>query len=353
MSRVIQVQPVNSDSISNMYEEDKKRRTEEGHLNQAQNVPVSQDESYVKYYQVFRPLFLSMKLVGLHFSLEDRPGRLTGQIYCTTVTTILGLNILRFLSSFNSSDGFHPATLNKLLVLIWMIKCFFSAYVCVKAVNGEQNLLTFFKKLACLQDGKDKPLDRGKVHKFVLIYTLVGWSVIVINMALSAYAIFATELFNATFAPFPLDAPYLVVIKAIVVIIHFYANCAWALSIVLSFSIACTTKREFYFCNRMFEKLTDIKDTKLFEEGFEHCYKCHQRVCSLLKNADNMLSFHNAVLLVSFVINQCLIIYNMVSYPLILEDTIVLALNILWMVSGFVIAGATAYGGGLVNHEVS
>ena len=306
--------------------------------------------------KMFQTFLNSMKIVALHFDFHRTPTnqrtRLIEQIYCLAVTTMLGLNTCRMFSMFNSSDGFHSVTIQKCVLMLWFIYSFLNAAACFRAscVNG--CLPEFFLQLYKLHTDIS-PKEFHNSRRTVVGITYVTWVVAVINISYVAYCLFSTNILDFVLTPFDKNWHYIMVIKVFAIIAHSYSICAWIFSISLNVIICIVLKQEFSKSNKQFENLIRKGGDSSFSEKFNSYYDRHQAVHQILRHAEDTLSFMNAVLFVSNICLGCMILYNLISYPALLSNTMAFQMHLMWLLSSLFLLGVACLGGSVVNNVVS
>ena len=309
-----------------------------------------------KHSKLFRPMLYSMKIVGLHFeraeSTKNQGVRMIQQIYCLAVTTILGLNLCRMVSMFNSTDGFHPVTIQKLILITWLLNTFCDAAACFRASYVKFCLPDFFQQLNKITSINKSDVHSDTLKRTVAVFTLAAWFNVVINTLYVTYCLFFSDVLNSLLTPFSLNAPYIHVIKAVAIIIHFYSTASLMLSVFWRTLICIVLKTKFAECNQLFKNLL-TKGSDYQYGDFKSCYDRYQAVHQLLYHAEDAFSFMHGVLFVSNIGLMCLILYNLISYSAIISDPMVSGMHVAWLFGSVIVLGTACIGGTIVNKAVS
>jgi len=172
-----------SSSINNNEEEECKKKVE------YQAVP----KHKMTIAEGLHALLVSMKLFGLYFSHRgsadggDRKWS-AYRIYAFTVVMLLWINVVRMFSIFTPDDKFGIFLMSKLINVIWTLQCAVSQ-TAFYAASLSGRLAVVFRQ----------PLDDScarHARKLTALYSVAGWSIIILGSSAMAYGLFFTDGFT-------------------------------------------------------------------------------------------------------------------------------------------------------------
>lgn len=321
-------------------------------------------------FKAMRPLVVHLQIFGLFFPREyaedldeckhaerkalarKKARKLVSPwaVYSTVVLATQWINALRLFSSFNKDDSFGPLLFIKILIITWMFECALCATTCYYASLSYNCLPKYFLSWKELyQEGF--PECTQYVRRKVLIYLIVVWVAGLVNIALAVYAIYFSNIADAALAPFSPNGPYANMTKTIILVLFVYLSMTWVLMQACAFLI----------CGGLYKQLTGFSaDFRLqidkdghFKGNLDGYRSRHQKLVRHLGYADNFVNIFVASSYGTGVVKFCLILYNLLWYDQVLEDTVILFMMLYWLTQVICSMAIASVGGALVNHAVS
>ncbi len=257
-----------------------------------------------KLYTAFWPFFLSLKIVGLHFtkdyiinkkgdkgnlSLPWRQKYTLSAIYCTCVFVGMTLNTLRLIPSAVLAEGMDgiEATMH----CGWAVLCVFNTFSCYVGCLYYSNIPEFFMewKKQCSRSEKCLQISKRKA----LLCTFACWAATLSNTVFSAYLLFATDEFEQHYYPFKTKSKGQTALKLLTCVAQFYFSAAWTFPIGLTYLVCDALNNEFKVLT---DKIKDGVSSRSLEfvESIKTYRQSHVNVVSMVRQANDFLTYHLA-----------------------------------------------------------
>jgi hypothetical protein len=250
-------------------------------------------------------------------------------------------------------NSFDPAFFAKITIIAWHAVCVLGCTVMYAACNrSDNNIWKFIHKWQALCSS---PQSAKCVKKLTTKYAVIGWFLVAINSLFSFYAIWQSELYDLLLMPAQLFMPTneLFWFKIFSSFVMFYLMSAWIFPLIFSYIICCVLYYNFRFlCEEMAQDSKDNNNT-ITHQSIASYRRRHNEICRLLDTADDILHFYIGGTIGAKTVLLCVMLYNIIWYRELLVDPLVTAMNVFWLLSGFVVMCVIAIGGALVNHVVS
>ncbi len=320
------------------------------------NVPYTQ----TLMYKAMIPMFWSLRICGLGFVLDEQnttsawaakkqssQSFRADRVYSSIVQLILWLNVGRMTSSFLGGGEFGPELFWKIIAFTWMLLCALNALVMYRISHTKNLMGGFFLELQHLLSKCHPDRCLRFVHVRIIIATTLSWIIIVINVIFYGYLLFFTTMVDNTLAPATPDIKHITVVRVLCMLLMLYLSAAWVLPTAFFFSLCLVVYRTICGFN------TNFRNDNCRLRQIERYRTWHNHLSQLVDLADDMFSPQVASTLITSVVNITLILYNIIWYPGMNSDPLVLLSNSFWLSSGIVILIILAVGGGMINHVVS
>ena len=318
-------------------------------------------------FKTVKPLFLSMKLVGLYHTnkLQHRNSngskvnkqklfaRFTiSSAYSIFVIIVLSVNLLRLIWVFDSNESLENGLLFKLSFTNWYLLCLINAIACYLGAARYHNIPEFFLKW-----NEICPKMEPKCHTYArnksILTTFLCWFGVFINMGTSIYSVLFTNVLNNYLGPFTDNNSEIVfyVAKILFLIINIYCSTAWIFPSGLTYLISMLLVKEFTTFNENLKKDFNY-NYRLCAFKLEKYRQTHQAICTLTGHADDFLNIHFAAAFLVHMANFTMLLYSMMITKDLTSLPIVLFMYIVWIVATAVFLGIDLVSACLVNYVV-
>lgn len=274
----------------------------------AQELPenaVCENDEYKnsELYKLFRPIFVSMKVVGLYFTREreingrHRPEKSSiswrrkytpSMIYSVIVLTGMIVNLVRMIGSIPKA----PNKVTIVLFFAWKLLTIMNTLSCFIGCLQLHAIPEFFRewKRAC-------PTMRAECMKklklLIIIITIFCWTLTFLNSAFGVYNIFYTTVFDHYMYPVKRYDNGVMFMKIFGTVLHFYYSAAWVFPVGLSYTVSHVLIEEFKNISRRIESSTDFKDRTLLRDLEVYRWR-HTKFTAMVGHADDFLTYHLA-----------------------------------------------------------
>jgi len=193
-------------------------------------------------------------------------------------------------------------------------------------------------------------------RKIALIYTCLSWMNFMMSVAFTTYSMFFTGGYlDILIAPVKtyINVSDLFIPRIAICFFGFYMNAAWIFPHTMGFMLAKIFSRQYENLGDAFDRtLRRCDERRLSDSDVETFRQRHQDISMNLKQADDLLRFHNAG---AFCCQLCIVI--LLLYVLIFlrsraADPVVLMMHVFWLLGASSGLTLTTAGGIMVNHYV-
>ena len=306
-------------------------------------------------YEAMKPLFNSLKFCGLHHYKAFRGGSskfIFSRIYASFLLVILWLNVIRTATMFNKNDTFGPELFSKIILVSWVTLCTTNFTCCFYSCESINCLAKFFLQWKSLHLEDNNTCCKKYLKPRGVIYTIVCWILVLLTVIFNNYLIFATPMYTDIITPFEADGKYNMLWKVFIVsAIQTWLACSWILPMGLFYMICIIIYYEFKALNMIFR--TQFNKDGQFVGCLGDIRMRHQAITRMLAYADNFLKILVAAALMADIILLCLMIYNIMYYPSMLDEPVILFVLLFWILTCIVSMLILSVGPAYVNQEVS
>jgi len=305
-----------------------------------------------------RPLLTSMRLFGLYFvrqsegSSNEKSCKCNPwMIYGILIVSILWLNVARMFSIFTKDDKFDMILLHKIISVIWMIQCAISQ-TSIYASCHSGTLHKVFMRM--------KLTDKCAYYlrRIAIVYAISAWSVIAIASAFFTYGLFFSGGFtDIMLAPIVTHATVsynlLIIPRIGQYILTFYLLAAHTFPQAMTHLLATLFSYQFANVSKELDRCLESQDGQVGHADIEMIRKQHQEISMSVSHIDHCLMFSNASAFCCQLCGFIILLYMIIFYHSIMNDPVVIATNVFWMVlmtAGLVF---TTAGGIRINQYVS
>lgn len=340
-------------------------------LSTLQETNIYPDYTSTSLFKVLYPFFMSMKLLGLFhnkkYHLEEimceggsykskpiqcRSQLYPSQVYSFLISVLVVGNALRCLNALSMGLAIGPESFGRVMLIVWYLLCACNTIICFKASHQHCHLPSFFLLWDRIYNHDGNSYSLVISRKMTYIYTSVCWGVVVVNMVGSACVLYLTNTMETLLTPFTNDDPNINIVIAVYLFPHVYASAAWIFPMGFYFIICKILYDEFKRFNTGLSKMLHANTTK-FPCEFEDMRQRHQQLCHLVSNADDMFSVYNAICIVLCVFDICLVMYNIIWYEQVRNNTLITVSCVFWMSCGAVNLALICVGAAFVNEQVN
>ena len=344
------------------------------------DIQVNTDDVFTHYYDnsllyhAMRPLIWSLWITGMYFEREPsdedwadmeeehRPVDQTRKsrrkrhpaymIYSVIVLVILWLNLMRTCSGLAMEETLGPVLFIRVLLIAWSGLCTLNyTTMFLGCLNTSSGLTGFFIRWRRFQNSEYGQLDLKYARKNILLYTTACWSCTVIQLGVFGYGLYFLHPVHVTMTPLPENYPGLDVYRALYLVVHFYLSAAWTFPIAMEFFLSVLLSKEYKRCNRALS--TAIDKHGQMTSCLETYRVWHHHLCALTQNVDSIVGLQTGGMLVTCMVEVCVILYNLIWYKELASDSVLLSCFVFWLFTATGKLGLIAIGGVIVNEAVS
>ena len=237
----------------------------------------------------------------------------------------------------------------KFIVLLWMIFCTISqsTYYAVSYSGRLDHMLDRMKL------GDESAIY---IRKVAVIYTVVSWAYLLVNVAFTLYSIFFSGGYmDILLAPitthFNLSNP--LIPRFVACLFSIYLQVAWIFPHAMSFMLATIFAHQYKALSRSLDKmLADSDDRQLSDSDIETLRQRHAEISMSVNETDDFLMFHNAGTFCCQLVNNILLLYDFIFFRAT-NDPLIIIMRVSWMVGALCGLTVTTAGGIMINHYVS
>ena len=322
-------------------------------------------DKYVDYtqtplYRAFSPLMISLKLLGMHHTrTKSDDGKLCAaptisQVYSWFITIIAWAFTVRIAATLRLANGSGASLLMTLSMMTWSALCALNATCFLNASHNSENMKEYFLGFVKLKKYGGSFVCPIKTRKYVLIGSVTAWLVVFINITVLGYLINTTQMFDvlASDPLQPTDTTKYPVLKIIYTLLNFFLIALWVFPSAMQLSACLIIYQELkHFCISFSSKITD--DGEFTGQSLEPERKRFLQIVNIIESADNCLSLHQSSAFACNVINICLILYIIISYPAFISDPSAKGVAAFWLFYSVADISVIITSGVLINSEVS
>ena len=276
------------------------------------------------------------------------------QIYCGLITACHWINSIRLFSSINPTAGFGHQLFQNLIAISWTVQCSISATALFIGWHKKDALPRYFTLWSELHPEQEeaKRICLMRLRRTVVILSVVAVSVGFTNLGFGLYSVNETELFDMFVAPFSPDGNTGLIMKIVYVVVwQPFVSAAWVLSIIFAYIICVGCYTAFQKFN--YEFRSEISSDGIFTGDLESYRKRHQKLCSLIRHADEYFCLHSAGIYTMNGLNMLLIVYNLFSHSTLWQNPLAFFMHCFWLTTGIISMAVICAGGAMVNGEVT
>ena len=280
------------------------------------------DYTQCKCYIALRPLFIYLKCFGLFYERNERKGGTKQnaafllRAYCAMTTVLHFLNTARCFTFFEKTEKFGHVLFMKIVITIYMFTA--SSYAALH-FHKAKAIWKFFETWEWLRQrypGMEnteylKSLKRVRIILIALCFLIVIYNLVVIVPAPISATKKLVYFYFTPLQPDTLDLPTATMIfKSTNIIANYYLSAATCGMLLLFICICYILWKEFSLFNNLVE--TSISEDGLMTSDVEPLRIKHNRLCNLVRAADEVFSIYIGFTYVFPTLTLCLTGYNMI-----------------------------------------
>ncbi len=300
-------------------------------------------------YKAILPMLWSLQIWGQGFFMDQgrcSPRSVIGRVYSSLVLVILWLNVGRMALIFAEGEVSGFLLFGKIIVFAWMFLCALNGLVMYRLSHTRLSIDKFFFRLQHLMS-KGNSTCLHLVHSRTLVTTLLSWIFHLINISFIGYLVFYTHMLDIALIPATPDYKHIKAVRILVMALYAYLSAAWVFPTAFLFTLCLALYINISKFNSAF------KEDKHRLLQMERYRTWHGHLIELVDLTDDMFSMQVACTLLVKILLETLTLYNMIWYPGLSSDPLVVLTNAFWLTSGFAVLTTVAVGGAIINHVVS
>ncbi len=165
--------------------------------------------------KAFQPLFLAMRIFGLHHSncsaTEHEPKiskmnwsgvqHSASKYYARFITLLMGFNVVRLFTAFEAEEKFGYSLFMKIITILWFLNVSSNYFSCYFVSEKASTINSFWNQWGEIQRNKadGNVIRPGRLVKFSVIMIFVA---LFFNSILLSYAVFYTDVLASLLAPY-------------------------------------------------------------------------------------------------------------------------------------------------------
>lgn len=331
----------------------------------------STDYSKTHLYTALKPLMVSLKIIGLHHvrpspsspvlktatSLRVLPSLM--QVFCCAIVIFywfyLAIDTVSLLHVSTRNDTNPYMRINNIAFLVWLAENVFKATWFVCASQWMSALRKVFICSTQLDEFGGLKTNLVRVQRILTIICLAFWISFTCFLFVFLYLTLATPVFDDVvpnaFNGNGNDASPLYVMKVLYCLFTIFELPQWPLLLVFELTVAILISNEFRRFCKAFSDKCDAKGQ------FRGCLELERRhfaqLIRVVEAADRSLAPYHAASFGCNIVILCLIIYNLVYYPILTVTAWAFSSYILWILAAFIDLCVVCISGTLVSSSVS
>ena len=319
------------------------------------------DYTNTPLYKAFMPLMFSLNLLGLHHHRRidtEKSGHSRTlsacQIYCWTVTIVSWLLVIRCVATLRFVDGFGPQMLSNLSLLVWLFLCASNSTTFLKSCHSSQNERKFFHGFTKLNRFGGSFVCPIKTKKYIFCGTIITWVVVCFNLSVGFYLIFRTKYFDLMILGSVTESNTgaSITLKAIYCFFLLYLTPLWIFPSTLQMSVSILLYQEFNLFRDSFRSKMS-KDKRYLGTSIELERRRFLLMLRIVEAADGCMSLHQSASIVCDIAKLCLLLYNIIYYPSVAEDPVVVGVSVFWLVYDVIDLSVVIISGVIISSSVS
>lgn len=258
------------------------------------------------------------------------------------------INVVRMLSVFTHEDKFGMDLFYKLITVIWSIQCAISQ-TAFYAISFSGRLEVVFRQQLDCSCAKH-------ARKSAIIYSTIGWSMMMSSSAMVAYALFFTGgVKDSMLAPLQ---SYIIISdplipRIIVYFFNFYLLSACIFTQMVTFVLAMVFSHQFKKVTKSLESCLKNQQRQVSDCDIETFRQKHQEISMRVDHVDDCLMFSNASAFCCQLSCLIILLYMLIFYHSLVIDPVLITSQIFLMFLFTVGLTLMAAGGITVHHYVS
>ena len=308
------------------------------------------------FHQVFKPLFYSMRLFGLHFKrgLSPKGGVkwTPGRVYSTAVLVVSWISFCWTTLRLNltTAPTFDEFLINKMSAAIWCLLC---------SLQGTSFHISSFKtfvRLGTLWDELEKstsPESHRKLRRSIWMYTLVGWTLAIGNVimitgmaTLAKITTKSNEILTTT-----MDHTYLLALRLLNAVISIWLSASWIFPSMTNLIISNYLRHKYTRLNHDLRQSISQTRNENAPLNLQHHRTKHEQITKVVQCADQALQMEMATLIIGDITIICFGMYVVIWYSSTFS-VMSLCATLFWMACAFIVLFKVTYSAYRVNSEV-
>ena len=319
------------------------------------------DYTQTVLYNAFRPLMISLRLVGMHHTRRmNHTGQYcavptVSQIYSWFLTIIAWVMTIKVGAALRLVSSPGPYMLNNLTSLTWAALCALNATCFIIASHKPESIKEYFVGFIKLNKFGGSYVCPKKIQKYILAGTIATWIIVIINITVFGYLINTTQLFDILATdPFPAVAGTTSywIMKIYYTIIGFFFSAFWVFPSTMQLSACLIIHQELkLFCTSLGSKINS--DGVFIGHSLEPERRRFLQIVKIIESADNCLSLHQSAAFACNITNICLILYTILYYSIYNSVPAAMGAMVFWLFYAVADICVVIASGVLINSEVS
>ncbi|ELT92788.1 hypothetical protein CAPTEDRAFT_214390 [Capitella teleta] len=293
-----------------------------------------------------RPLMRSMKVLG---AIHLKGKRWTAsRFYMVGVTVLVVAFQVKMCSVFITPKKIGPGLFMDVTLYVFLLNAtVFHISMCRACVCSQRLRRVFaaWKKINQTANGQWLSVFQKKCW----LHVVMAWMFIIMSNVCSMYGLIETSLFDALISPLDAHSAHVNLARGVYIVLHSYIVGSWTLIYWLMVHFTQVAHHEFKAFNTEFR--SRISADGAFDGDLEDFRKRHQLICRFLEDADACFSFAHATNIVCFVMVLVLVLYNLIWWDDLANNTILVVINCAWLFIAASSLGLVVVCAAFVNDE--
>lgn len=329
----------------------------------------STEYSNTPLYTALKPLMVSLKIIGLHHvrPSPSSPVSKTAtsspimpslmQVFCCAVVIFywfyLAIDTVSLLHVSTRNDTNPYMQINNIAFLVWLAENVFKATWFVCASQWISALRKLFICSTQLDEFGGLKTNLVRVQRILTIICLAFWISFTCFLFVFFYLTLATPVFD-NLVPNAFngdDASLLFAMKILYCLFTLFELPQWPLLLVFELTVAIVISNEFRLFYKSFGDKCDAKGQ--FRGSLEGERRHFAQLTRVVEAADRSLAPYHAASFGCNIVILCLIIYNLVYYPILTVTAWAFFSYVVWILAAFADLCVVCISGTLVSSSVS
>ena len=223
----------------------------------------------------------------------------------------------------------------------------------LKASYDSKCLHKFFLKFVKLNNFDGVFITSKEVEQIAFIATLICWVGIAMNICITSILTFKSTTFDTLTSDPCVDPATMchLVMKSTFVLLARFLTAMWIFPSAIDFCTALLLHKEFYLFRKSFAAKITREGQYLGSLNNER--RRYLQMCRLMEAADDVLALHHGASFSCNIITICLIMYSIIYYPFLSQNTPLTIFYVFWLFSSITDMVIVCSSGILVQSAVS